>query len=186
MKRKRSLQPVRKMKPAFLVFCEGETEEAYLNFLRRQYRLPIKVISHVTGLNISPKIIGKQVKIVQLDKRDIITTFLMYDLDVVDVSRKISVCYESINVSSNPCTELWFLLHHIDQTGEISTTSCISSLQKIPEWSSYKKGVFSYKQKQILWEKRMDASHRAKKLKELLNPSSAVYRLIDAMEEVKR
>jgi len=45
MKKERNHRPPRKMKPVFLVFCEGDTEEAYINLLRQKYRLPVKVIS---------------------------------------------------------------------------------------------------------------------------------------------
>jgi hypothetical protein len=38
MKKRRNQKPPRKMKPVFLVFCEGDTEETYINFLRKQYR----------------------------------------------------------------------------------------------------------------------------------------------------
>lgn len=41
------------MKPNFFVFCEGETEVAYVNFLRSQYRVPIQVISKKSDSNIS-------------------------------------------------------------------------------------------------------------------------------------
>ena len=185
MKRKRNLRPERKMKPVFLVFNEGETEEAYVNFLRQQYRLPIKVIIYKTGLSISQKLIKNQIKLEQLDRRDVIATFLMYDLDKDTIIEKLDACKESVNISSSPCIELWFLLHHIAQFAEISTTACISALQKIPDWANYKKGAFSTKQKQNLWEKRMDACHRARGLQESKNPSSAVYRLIEAMEKAK-
>lgn len=43
MGRERKSNP-RKMRPQFLVLCEGETEEAYINFLKQQYRLPIKIV----------------------------------------------------------------------------------------------------------------------------------------------
>ena len=39
MGRERKSNP-RKMRPQFLVLCEGETEEAYINFLKQRYRLP--------------------------------------------------------------------------------------------------------------------------------------------------
>ena len=185
MKRKRNPCTERKMKPVFLVFCEGETEEAYVNFLRQQYRLPVKVISHITGLNISPKSIKKYIKSTQLDRHDVISTFMMYDLDIEGISDRIAACKESVNISSNPCIELWFLLHNVDQFAEISTANCISKLQKIAHWENYKKGIFSNRQKQILWENRMTASRKAKSLPESANPSSAVYRLIDAMEKFK-
>ena len=41
------------MKPVFLVFCEGESEEAYIYFLKQnERRLPIKLIYHKTKLDI--------------------------------------------------------------------------------------------------------------------------------------
>ena len=185
MKKKRNTRPDRKMKPVFLVFCEGETEEAYVNFLRQQYRLPVKIISYITGQNISPQIISKHIKQEQLDRHDTIAAFIMYDLDVKDISEKIATCKGYQNVCSNPCIELWFLLHNADQFSEISTTACIEALIKNVDWKNYKKAMFSNKQKEILWEKRMIACQRAKSLPEASNPSSAVYRLIDAMEKAK-
>lgn len=32
------------MKPNFFVFCEGESEVAYISHLRSQYRAPIQII----------------------------------------------------------------------------------------------------------------------------------------------
>ena len=173
------------MKPVFLVFCEGQTEETYINLLRHKFRLPIKVISQITGLSISPALIRKYVKSIQLDKNDTITTFLMYDLDTKGISKKLAVCKESINICSNPCIELWFLLHSTDQFSELSTAACISLLQKLGDWKNYTKGEISFKHKEILWIKRNIACQRAKALPEAENPSSSVFRLIEAMEKVK-
>lgn len=41
------------MKPNFFVFCEGETEIAYVKFLRSLYRAPIQVIPKKGKSNIS-------------------------------------------------------------------------------------------------------------------------------------
>lgn len=43
MKRTREKAPSRCMKPVFLVFCEGETEEVYLDFIRKSFRSPIRI-----------------------------------------------------------------------------------------------------------------------------------------------
>jgi len=59
MKKKRNQRPSRKMKPVFIVFCEGETEETYVHFLGKQYKLPVK--AHVTGLALSQKKIKKDI-----------------------------------------------------------------------------------------------------------------------------
>ena len=49
MAKQRLESPRRKMKPVFLVFCEGETEETYLDHLKQAYRSPIKIIPKVEG-----------------------------------------------------------------------------------------------------------------------------------------
>ena len=62
MARSRGKSPARKMKPVFLVLCEGETEEAYLGYLRQTYRSPIKIVPKVTGDSICPKLVAKKKK----------------------------------------------------------------------------------------------------------------------------
>jgi len=186
MKKERNPRPARKMKPVFLVFCEGETEETYINFLRQKYRIPIKVIPHITGLSISPDIIKRHISAEQLDSKDILTSFLMYDLDRKEIIEKLAVCKKSISITSNPAVELWFLLHNREQYAEISTDRCIEALQKVTtEWANYQKGILSNQQKRILWDNRTIASERAKRLLNGKNPSSSVYLLIDMMEKIK-
>jgi hypothetical protein len=188
MKKERSPRPPRKMRPVFLVFCEGDTEETYINFLRQKYRLPIKVIPRITGISISPDIIRRYIQAEKISPDDkMLVSFLMYDLDRTDTAVKIAVCKGSINISSNPCLELWFLLHSIVQNASISTDDCIDKLKNTtPDWAYYKKGTFSEKQKHILWENREAATTKAKQLPEEGNPSSLVYRLINEMEKVKK
>jgi hypothetical protein len=78
------------------------------------------------------------------------------------------------------------LLHNAVQNAAISTNDCIDRLKKSdPDWGNYKKGAFTEKQKHTLWENRGTAIVRAKQLLEEGNPSSLVYRLIDAMDKVK-
>ena len=171
------------MKQVFLVFCEGESEETYIRFLRKNYKLPI--IPCITGLSISVDKIKRQIKAEQIGDNDTITSFLMYDLDVEGIAEKIAACKGSINIASNPAIELWYLLHIKEQTAAISTDSCIALLKKSdPAWASYKKGYLSETQKQQLCNNLGAASNRAKRLPEGQNPSSSVFRLIEAMEGV--
>jgi len=186
MKKERNQRPPRKMKPVFLVFCEGETEETYVNFLRQQYKLPIKVITHVTGQALSQKRIENYIKAEKIGLDDRITSFLMYDLDANKIEEKIEACKNSISIASNPSVELWFLLHNSEQNASISTNVCIEKLRKsAKEWECYKKGILSDQQKKILWDNREIASERAMKLQNGLNPSSMIYLLLDEMEKAK-
>jgi len=174
------------MKSVFLVFCEGETEETYVNFLRQKYRLPIKIISHITGLALSQNRIERLIKAERIGPNDKITSFLMYDLDIEEIAKKISACKNSISIASNPSTELWFLLHCGEQNAFISTNACIEKLRKTAtEWKNYKKGILTESQKKILWENRQIAGKRAMKLRNGINPSSMIYLLLDEMESVK-
>ncbi|MDR1882227.1 MAG: RloB family protein [Prevotella sp.] len=52
-------QPKGKLiKPTFFVFCEGETEEAYIKYLRSLYRLPIEIDPKIAGNRITDKYIA--------------------------------------------------------------------------------------------------------------------------------
>lgn len=44
---------VKRMRPIFFVFCEGETEVAYVNYLKSKYRLPVEIIPKKSDSNIS-------------------------------------------------------------------------------------------------------------------------------------
>ena len=170
------------MKQIYLIFCEGESEEAYIDFLKKnERRLPIKLICHKTKLNADK--IKRQTMAEKIGDGDKVTSFLMYDLDVTGTAEKIKTCKGSISIASNPSVELWFLLHVKEQKVEISTDNCGEKLKKSsPDWSNYKKGVLSEKQKQHLWDNRSMASDRARQLPEWENPSSSVYRLIEMLE----
>ena len=43
----------KRMRPNFFVFCEGETEIAYIQYLRSKYRVPIQIIPRKSDSNIS-------------------------------------------------------------------------------------------------------------------------------------
>ena len=184
MKKRRNQRPPRKMKPVFIVFCEGDTEEAYVNFLRQKYRAPIKIISRITGLSISPDILQRYIQAEKIGPGDKITSFLMYDLDNQSIVEKLVNCKDSISIASNPSVELWFFLHIDKQNAAISTDACVEKLKKSTlDWINYKKGSLSERQRQFLWKNRRLASERAKQLQEGENPSTLVYRLIEIMDD---
>ena len=183
MAQKREQRPARKMKPVFLVFCEGETEETYLDFLRRTYKSPIKIIAKTEGDSISQRLINKRKKEISISKNEQVATFLMYDLDVTDINKKLKEC-NATWLCSNPCIELWFLLHCQNQKKTISTNTCINQLSKIGgSWEQYEKPNLTQTQKQYLWDHRAEAVQRAKQLAENQNPSSSIYKLLEFIED---
>ena len=166
------------MKPNFFVFCEGETEIAYVKFLRSLYRAPIQVIPKKGKSNISEDFIVKSKnEYVQTDQDKV---FLMYDLDVDGMLEQLQKIPNAELLVSNPCMELWFLLHHQDQKSEISSDRCIKKLQKFS--NEYKKGILSEEEKTFLAEKKDLAIERAKNMIGYQNPSSTVYKLLEKLK----
>ena len=147
----------RQMKPVFLVFCEGETEENYVDFIRRQYKSPIKIVPKTAGASISQRLINKWQSELKISKEEKITTFLMYDLDVAPVVEKLKSC-KAVWLCSNPCIEFWFLLHCQSQTAALQTEQCLRILRKSNEaWLNYQKPVLSTSQKKVFTKSPMEA-----------------------------
>ncbi|MBD5433314.1 MAG: RloB domain-containing protein [Treponema sp.] len=183
MARKREERPPRKMKPVYIVFCEGETEETYINFLRQNYRSPIKIITNITGNEISSDFVQKKIDDVKIFTDENFTTFLMYDLDVSSVNSKLEKI-AATKLLSNPCIELWFLLHSLKNPNSLTSAGCLQKLRQCGnEWKNYEKGRLTETQKKILWNRRLEAVANAKSLTESANPSSTVFRIIEKLEE---
>lgn len=182
MPRGREERLSRKMKQAFLVFCEGFTEECYVQELRQRYRSPIRIVPIRQGQSISKSFVEREIKNEKVSPRDRIESFLMYDRDVPEVNAKLDEC-EGTKICSNPCIELWFLLHSQDQKSCLSSAGCVKTLQNSArEWTRYKKGELSATQRNLLWENRSAAIERAKELTEGKNPSTGVYKLLESVE----
>ena len=88
---------------------------------------------------------------------------------------------------SNPCFEIWLLLHAKDQKTAIETDALIKELKKsAPVWKNYSKSAFTDTQKAYLNNKMDDAVERAKKLREFYNPSTGIYKLIEMLSSDAR
>jgi hypothetical protein len=172
------------MKPMIMVFCEGATEDEYVNFLKTRYHVKIKIISKITGQQLSQELINKHTYAEKLNGKDTIHTFLMYDLDSPSIAEKVKECRGEM-ICCNPCIELWFYLHEKEQHANISTTACLQLLKKVSGWKEYKKGSLSEIQKDLLWEKRKEAVFRGKGLVDYQNPSAPIFRFIKFLEEIK-
>ena len=85
---------------------------------------------------------------------------------------------------SNPCFEIWLLLHAKDQKAAIETDALIKELKKsAPVWKNYSKSSFTDTQKAFLNDNTDLATARAKGLKEFQNPSTGIYKLIEILKE---
>ena len=180
MGRERHSEP-RKMRPQFLVVCEGETEEAYIAFQRQRYRIPIKIVAKVAGGKVSQRLIDQYKSEMTSDASEI-TTFLMYDGDVPEVVHSLETCDGNMLIST-PCIEIWFIAHNGEVPSNLlSSDSCVQKLRLMKGWESYKKGMLSLGQQDVLWENRQTAVKlmSAKSLTTVCY--SSIYKLIDVLE----
>ena len=182
MGRKRQRPRNKKVNPTFFVFCEGETEEQYVKFLRSQYRIPIEIDSKITGQKIDTGYIKRYKKDKPVHDKD--KDFLLFDLDAGDILERLERIREASLLVSNPCFELWYMLHYENQTAEIRCRDCRKRLLKMN--MEYRRGVINPRLKSVLQENRKDAVRRAKGLHRFNNPSTTVYLLLEALEEVKK
>ena len=179
MGRKNRLSKEKQMKPNFFVFCEGKTEMAYIKFLRSLYRVPIQVIPKKGKSNISKEDIENS-------KRDYVTTnqdriFLMFDLDVAGVLEHLQKIPDAELLVSNPCVELWFLLHYQEQKTKQTSKKCLQKMQSVSK--DYKKGVLSEGEKNVLAANKDIAIKRAKLLEKYANPSTTIYKLLELLKD---
>lgn len=179
--RKRKKSAGKKIKPQIWVFCEGETEKAYVEHLRARYRIPIEIAARVSGTAISSKYIGKCKTGKPAHPKDI--DFLMYDADVPEVIERLQSIGNATLLLSNPAIELWFLLHFKHQTAACSADACVQDLHKR---TGYVKGTLNRTLIQQLDECIAEACEKAKKLPAGQNPSSNIYRFIEKLDQIKR
>lgn len=170
------------MRPTFFVFCEGKSEEAYVKYLRSKYRLPIDIDPNIVGLKISNRYIAnyKQGKDIDSTKDK---DFLMYDLDRSDILPKLQLIKGAIIITSNPCFELWYLLHFKNQTTELTSKECNNLL--LSHNKNYSKGAICSELFDTLSNEYKNAISRAKKLTANDNPSTEIYKFIEELENVE-
>ena len=169
----------------FLVLCEGETEEEYINLLKRVYRLPITIKTKVIGNCINTRLVSQYVKDLGVEQEDC-SVFYVYDAAVKPVFEKI-LSLPGTPIISNPCIELWFLLHLKEHQRSMSSEGMLKELLTTHAlWKSYAKGGLNPDQIRHLCELREIAIARAKKLKWPQNPSTNMYDFIEALENEKK
>ncbi|GAF05948.1 RloB family protein [Saccharicrinis fermentans] len=180
--RKRKAPKGKKVNPKFWVFCEGETEEAFIYYLKAKYRLPFKIIPKIIGQNISDDLIERHKNKKETHIKD--KTFLIYDADVPDVLNRLKAIKKGKLLATNPTIEYWFLLHYKNQTGSISEAECIRQLCN-RNHNTYKKGLIDDKLKQQLDTKQNEANKRAKQTRLYENPSSNIFEFLEELEQAK-
>lgn len=171
----------RKSNPAIFVFCEGETEQRYIDVLRRHFRVPIQIITKVLNTRISQRLVDNYVK--KCGYPDIDRVYLFYDGDRQDVVDRLFSMRNAEVMLSCPCVELWYLLHFTNHRSYVSSDSIVKLL--IKHYPTYKKGEIQSPMQEILISSWKTAASRAKALMPKSNPSTSVYLLLEYLESIK-
>lgn len=184
-----------KPRPELLVLVEGEkTEDGYLLPLRRALRDQVLItVDNRGGAPLT--LVERAAAVKRRAHRDAVRgegraydeVWCMFDRDAhpnltqaLDLARRHNVEV----VMSNPCIELWFILHFEDQTASIDRHS---AQRRSAELLGCKKNL-STGATDILYERHEEARRRAQALDtkhdgdgsaHRSNPSSDVWRLVD-------
>lgn len=106
----------------------------------------------------------------------------MYDLDVQTMLDRLKKIPNATLLCSNPCIELWLLLHYADQKTELSSKVWVDKLTAIVP--SYHKGKMDAVMKLLLVQNVTIATERAKKLETLNNPSTMIFKLTEILQKI--
>lgn len=167
-----------------LAICEGDTEEAYINLLKRHYRLPITIKTKVAGNAINSRLVNQYIKELGVEPEECEVLYI-YDADVKPVLDKI-LSLEGTAIISNPCFKLWLALHTKPLSRPMTTEAILRELCACsPLWKAYAKGGFTNDQRQHLLGNMQVAVSRAKQLEWPENPSSNMYDFIEVLESKK-
>ncbi|MCM1452693.1 MAG: RloB family protein [Clostridium sp.] len=180
--RRRTVVQKRMTREICLVICEGETEKEYVELLKRHYRLPILIKTKITRQDICQRLVSQYINDLGLAKGDKLKVFFIYDGDVESTVKKL-MKLDGTLILSNPCIELWFLLHIKDYHKASESNDIIVSLRSSHAiWKNYVKGTFVADQTKCLIENKNIAMERAKKLEWHKNPSTNMHLFIAELE----
>ena len=183
--RERKFRKPRSPKRVFLVICEGETEKTYVETLKHHFRLPITIKYKVVGNKINNRLLAQFINELGVDKDDY-KVFFIYDGDVENIVEKLRPLQGEL-IISNPCIELWYLLHNKDFFGPSNPEDILKSLIKSSqEWTGYEKGRLSVRQKDIVLGNYENARNRAINLRWPENPSTNMYEFIESLKNEKK
>lgn len=184
--RKRRFKVERDPRRVILVICEGETEKSYVEILRQHYRLPITIKTRISGNSINKRLVSQYLGELGLDSKENCEICYIYDDDVPEVTEKLRGLEGSCFLS-NPCIELWFLLHSRLHAAPISSDEVVKSLVSTSGvWRNYEKGKLTSLQRDVLLAEKLSASLRAERLASGKNPSTELHHFIAILENAKK
>lgn len=180
--RERRFKKKRMPRKVYLVICEGETEKVYVEALRRHYRTPVTIKTKVSGNSINKRLVEQYINELGIGSLDDCSVFYIYDADIECVADKLHTLPGTV-ILTNPCLELWYVLHTIEHRRQTKSEEIIKILKDSHSvWRGYIKGRLTSEQSTLLTANCRDAINRAKNLDWPKNPSSNLMLFIEALE----
>lgn len=139
-------QPTRRQKKAIAIIGEGETEQAYFSYIRGNKRYPITIKPDLPS-NTDFSGIFRKARALLRSEYDLV--FCLIDLDVIiqndTIDSFMRACSELpkriIPIASNPCTEVWFLMHFVHLPPNRLFNSCDTVIKALKSHlHQYEKG----------------------------------------------
>ncbi len=199
MARRESLRrraPSRKPLPRILIVCEGmKTEPGYFQDFRREYRrvvevelspggVPKTLVERAAEMKVDAKRVARAAKDENLLYDQVWCVFDIDDHPKVDDAKQ-QARDNGIEIAiSNPCFELWVLLHFQDRTAQIDRAKlqdlCRKHLPGYIKDLPTEKLTPQYEQAATR-ARKLDAWQQQQGRKEDPNPSTGVYKLTEAI-----
>ena len=183
-RRPRTAKSRRAFAARVLVVCGGlQTEKRYLDGLRRAERNPAVTVTVRTNPRSPSEVVNYADRLRRQDSGEYDEIWCVFDVDEFrNVAEALRLAdRKRINVAiSNPCFELWLLLHCVDHTAYVSSYAAVVQLlrQHIPRYDKSRLDFADFEAGVVL------ACGRAKRLdptgeKHELNPSTSVWRVVE-------
>jgi len=169
-----------------LIVCEGkETEPLYFNGFRRKYNLQ-KELFTIVGFGADPVSVIKEAIKRKTEEQDYDSAWAVFDCDEhqgVKNAFQMAKDHEIKIAFSNPCFELWFLLHFQDQEAFIERDAVSKRLKKfVTDYEKTTKDMYNKLQgsqkKAFKRTDRLREIHKSALKPETENPSTTVDQLV--------
>ncbi|GAB2820391.1 RloB family protein [Lentzea nigeriaca] len=161
-----------------LAVCCGQTERAYLDGLKRLSK-PVTLRS-VVKVGSPAQLVRHAVKLREKDRDGFDEYWCVVDVDDFDIDEAVAVAVATgISLAvSNPCFEVWLILHFADCTAGIA--SPMAAAEKLRRHlPRYSKGVLDF----ALFAERVDKAVARAKALGPGNPSSDMWRLVEVVRK---
>ena len=204
--RRRGQRPLRRRAPQiderarFVIFCEGKlTEPLYLKAFASLQEVRSVASLDIRGMGCEPRRLVEETRAAKRSERGQATGsteyWCVFDVEAPTQHARLHDAVQmardnGINVAiSNPCFELWLVLHYADHESWIDNDDC-RDLRRQHDGSPGKSldgaAYMPRRREAIMRAKRLETLH-ASANRELPNdnPSSGLYRLLEAIEPIE-